>query len=140
MLIFFGILSIVFGGFLCANGNAINNDLDAQMESIFNDGIANPGSTYQTVGITLFVIGFVLLFVGLIIYNNKKQEQKDEEDKVLYCSIHLSPLPWYKRLINGIKYIFGYRCKYGDFDEFLFDEKHIDKLNQMVNFLNENEQ
>lgn len=64
--------------------------------------------------------------------------QKDEEDKVLYCSIHLSPLPWYKRLINGIKYIFGYRCKYGDFDEFLFDEKHIDKLKKMINFLNKN--
>lgn len=65
--------------------------------------------------------------------------QKDEEDKVLYCSIHLLPLPWYKRIVNGIKYIFGYRCKYGDFDEFLFDKKHITKLNQMVNFLNENE-
>lgn len=65
--------------------------------------------------------------------------QKDEEDNVLYCSIHLSPLPWYKRIVNGIKYIFGYRCKYGDFEEFLFDKKHITKLNQMVNFLNENE-
>ena len=65
--------------------------------------------------------------------------QKDKEDKVLYCSIHLSPLPWYKRIVNGVKYIFGYRCKYGDFDEFLFDKKHITKLNQMLNFLNENE-
>lgn len=65
--------------------------------------------------------------------------QKDEEDKVLYCSIHLLPLPWYKRIVNGIKYIFGYRSKYGDFDEFLFDKKHITKLNQMVNFLNGNE-
>lgn len=61
--------------------------------------------------------------------------QKDDDEKVLYCSIHLSPLPWYKRIVNGIKYIFGYRSCYGDFDEFMFDKKHIDKLDQMVNFL-----
>lgn len=64
--------------------------------------------------------------------------QKDKTDNVVYCSIHLAPLPWYKRIVNGIKYIFGYRCKYGDFDEFLFDKKHITKLNQIINFLNKN--
>ena len=61
--------------------------------------------------------------------------QKDNEDKTLYCSIHLIPLPWYQRIANGIRYIFGYKCKYGDFDEFAFSKKHIDKLEQMINFL-----
>ena len=61
--------------------------------------------------------------------------QKDEEDRMLYCSIHLSPMPWYKRIVNGIKYIFGYRCKYGDFDEFIFNEKHIEGLKEMIDFL-----
>ena len=62
--------------------------------------------------------------------------QKDEEDNVVYCSIHLSPLPWYKRLINGIKYIFGYRCCYGDFDEFIFDKSHIGTLHEIIKVLN----
>ena len=65
--------------------------------------------------------------------------QKDDDEKVLYCSIHLSPLPWYKRIVNGVKYIFGYRSCYGDFDEFLFDKKHINKLDQMVTFLKESQ-
>ena len=61
--------------------------------------------------------------------------QKDEEENVLYCSIHLCPLPWYERIVNGIKYIFGYRCKYGDFDEFIFDKNHVILLSQMTEFL-----
>lgn len=61
--------------------------------------------------------------------------QKDEEENVLYCSIHLCPLPWYKRIVNGMKYIFGYRCKYGDFDEFIFDKNHVILLSQMTEFL-----
>lgn len=61
--------------------------------------------------------------------------QKDEEDNLLYCSIHLYPLPWYQRLINGIKYIFGYRCCYGDFDEFVFNQSHIQYLKEMIEFL-----
>lgn len=65
--------------------------------------------------------------------------QKDDDEKVLYCSIHLSPLPWHKRIVNSIKYIFGHRSCYGDFDEFIFDEKHIDKLEKMVFFLKNRE-
>ena len=61
--------------------------------------------------------------------------QKDEEENVLYCSIHLCPLPWYERIVNGIKYIFGYPCKYGDFDEFIFDKNHVILLSQMTEFL-----
>lgn len=92
MLIFFGILSIIFGGFLYANGDAMNNDLDVQMESIFNDGVANPGSTYQMVGITLFILGFVLFFVGFVIYSNKKQEEVSAEEQVAKTEERLSPL------------------------------------------------
>lgn len=56
--------------------------------------------------------------------------QKD--DDCVYCSIHLVPLPWHKRLINGIKYIFGYRSKYGDFDEFIFDGSHVETLQEII--------
>ena len=61
--------------------------------------------------------------------------KKDEELKYIYATIHLKPLPWYKRITNGIKYIFGYRSAYGDFDEFILSHKHVDTLSKMADFL-----
>ena len=61
--------------------------------------------------------------------------RKDNELKKIYMTIHLKPFPWYKRIANGIKYIFGYRCAYGDFDEFILSHKHADTLRKMADFL-----
>lgn len=47
---------------------------------------------------------------------------EDEEDNSVYLQIHLVELPFWKRLIRGVRYIFGYKCKYGHFDEMLFDK------------------
>lgn len=44
----------------------------------------------------------------------------DEFSDYLYLQIHLAPLPFFKRLVKGIRYIFGGRSKYGDFDEVIF--------------------
>lgn len=57
-----------------------------------------------------------------------------ETDDV-YVSVHLVPASFWTRLVNGIKYIFGHRSKYGDFDEFIFDKKDADKLQRVVNYL-----
>lgn len=59
----------------------------------------------------------------------------DEENERVYCSIHLVELPFWKRLKNGIKYIFGYQCKYGHFEEFILAKWHIKQLNKVVYFL-----
>ena len=32
-------------------------------------------------------------------------------------------------------YIFGIKCNYGAFDEFIFNEKDADKLQSVVNYL-----
>lgn len=41
-----------------------------------------------------------------------------EDFDELYVSIHLNPIwPWYKRVYHAIRYIFGYHCKYGHFEE-----------------------
>lgn len=57
----------------------------------------------------------------------------------VYVSIHLVPEHniW-KRIKNGIKYIFGYRCKYGHFEEFIFNSSDADRLQKIVNVLNRN--
>ena len=41
-------------------------------------------------------------------------------------------LPWYKRLYRAVKYIFGYKCKYGHWDVWIMDEKDIGRLREMV--------
>ena len=36
--------------------------------------------------------------------------------------------PWYKRVWLGIKYIFGYQCKYGHWYEATFQKEEVKKL------------
>lgn len=50
----------------------------------------------------------------------------DEEDNIAYVEYHLTKLPFFKRLVCGIKYIFGKRSKYGDFGEVLLGKKYGD--------------
>lgn len=59
----------------------------------------------------------------------------DDGYKHAYLMIHLNKLPFFKRLIHGLKYIFGYKCKYGDFEEFIIDDKNVNKLKEIVNFI-----
>jgi hypothetical protein len=40
-----------------------------------------------------------------------------DSDTVLYIGVQLPKLPWHKRVVRGVKYIFGYQCKYGHWDE-----------------------
>ena len=37
--------------------------------------------------------------------------------------------------MNGIKYIFGHRSKYGDFDEFIIKPEDADKLQRATDYL-----
>jgi hypothetical protein len=59
----------------------------------------------------------------------------DEDDKMLYLSIHLTERGFWRRLKYGIKYIFGYHCRYGHWDEFIFNENDADKLQAMADAL-----
>ena len=61
-----------------------------------------------------------------------------ENDKVhgVFATVHLRKKPFLKRLIYGLKYIFGYQCKYGAFDEFVFSPDDADKLKKIYLFLN----
>lgn len=51
-----------------------------------------------------------------------------KDNDYVYFQLHLAMLPWWKRLILGVKYIFGYRSKYGDFDEIIFNPETARKL------------
>ena len=43
----------------------------------------------------------------------------EEED--LFIEVHLAPLPFLMRLKHAIRYVFGYRSAYGDFEEVVLD-------------------
>jgi hypothetical protein len=43
----------------------------------------------------------------------------DDED--LFIETHLSPLPFFDRLKHAVQYLFGYRSRWGDFDEILLN-------------------
>lgn len=60
----------------------------------------------------------------------------DEDDKEVYLSVHLKPESniWV-RIKNAIKYIFGHRSLYGDFDEFIFNEEDAGRLQKVVDVL-----
>ena len=60
----------------------------------------------------------------------------DDKDKNVYVSVHLIPDSFWKRIWNSIKYIFGYKCRFGHFDEFIFRKQDKDKLQKIINFLN----
>lgn len=60
----------------------------------------------------------------------------DEKDGQVYCSVHLKPeANVFKRIWRAVKYVFGHRSNYGDFDEFIFNPEDADSLQQVVDYL-----
>lgn len=61
---------------------------------------------------------------------------EDADSTDVYMTVHLVPeYRIWKRIWYAIKYIFGYRCKYGHFDEFIFKKEDVNKLQSIVNYL-----
>jgi len=56
---------------------------------------------------------------------------------ICYAHVHLKKHDFWTRLKDGIKYIFGYQCRYGAFDEFIFNPEDAPRLQQLVDHLNE---
>ncbi len=52
----------------------------------------------------------------------------DKEDKNVYLSIHLVKYGFWYRLKYGVQYIFGYKSKYGAFDEIILNPDDADKF------------
>lgn len=59
----------------------------------------------------------------------------DDKFGDVYVTVHLVPDTFWKRIRNAIKYVFGHRSKYGDFDEFIFKKEDANKLQAIVDYL-----
>ena len=57
----------------------------------------------------------------------------------VYSHVHLNTRPFWQRLQYGIKYIFGYKSRYGAFDEFIFNPDDAERLQTLVNYLKQSE-
>lgn len=58
-----------------------------------------------------------------------------DNDPAVYLSVLLTPVGFFKRLRHGIKYIFGHRCRYGDFQEIIINPDDADRLQNVVDML-----
>jgi hypothetical protein len=61
----------------------------------------------------------------------------DDEDDIVYVSIHLASKSFWERVILGMKYIFGYKCKYGHWEEFYMGKQEAEQLQKFINLLKE---
>ena len=52
----------------------------------------------------------------------------DKSEKMIYVEVHLVKKSFWYRLKYGLKYIFGYKSKYGAFDEMILDHEHSKQL------------
>lgn len=58
-----------------------------------------------------------------------------EDENMVYVHIHLVKKRFWYRLKYGLKYIFGYKCRYGAWDELILERKHAGKLSEVVKHL-----
>ena len=60
----------------------------------------------------------------------------NNDDNEVYASVHL--VTWrsfWKRLWYGLKYAFGYKCRYGSFDEVILRKEDVSNLQKVVDYL-----
>ena len=60
----------------------------------------------------------------------------DPKDPAIYVSTFLGDHSFLRRMWNGIKYIFGYKCRYGHFEETVLGTNQVRELKEICdNFL-----
>lgn len=58
---------------------------------------------------------------------------------ICYVHVHLNQRSFWHRVKYAIKYVFGYKCRYGAWDEFILEPKHIPVLEETLHYLQSKE-
>jgi hypothetical protein len=61
----------------------------------------------------------------------------DQSDNEVYMHVHLSGWPWWKRVWPAVKYLFGHRSRYGNWDEFILGPEHVGQLRELADRIEE---
>jgi len=56
----------------------------------------------------------------------------NQSDNEVYMHIHLSSRPWWKRIWPAVKYLFGHKSRYGNWDEFILGPEHVGQLRELA--------
>ncbi len=57
----------------------------------------------------------------------------DDEDNQLYMHVYLADYKnFWQRVVAGIGYIFGYKCKYGHFDCVILKDGDVPKIKEIL--------
>lgn len=57
----------------------------------------------------------------------------NEDDNIAYCHVHLTTHKnFFKRLWAALRYTFGYKSKYGAWDEFILTPAHAKQLEGLL--------
>lgn len=58
---------------------------------------------------------------------------EDKQESEMYLTVHLSKSKLLWRVRDAVKHIFGYQCKYGDWDEVCLDKQQAVEIRDMMN-------
>ena len=92
-LFLIGSTIMVLGVMLYYKGYTINNDIGAQMESIFDDGKSNPGDNYIYIGILIIIIAIIIIIAGM-------KTKKREEERSINESEEIANVPIAKETVT----------------------------------------
>ena len=70
-----------------------------------------------------------------IIYSTFEDGFNGKLHREVFLHIFLTDTVWYKRIWKGLKYIFGYKCRYGHFTEIVVDETNIKGFEEIVDYV-----
>lgn len=63
----------------------------------------------------------------------------DDDHPVVYVDVHLVKRNLWQRIKYAVKYIFGYKSKFGAWDEILLGPQHIKSLESVIKHLKDAE-
>lgn len=66
-----------------------------------------------------------------------EDEIDDVKFPMVYVHVHLVKRPFWQRVGYGLRYIFGYQCRYGAFDEFIVNPDDVQGIEKIVKYLKE---
>lgn len=56
----------------------------------------------------------------------------DKENADFYLHVYLNDFDrWYQRVWKAVKYVFGYKCKYGHWDVTMLDAEDVERLRDL---------
>lgn len=60
------------------------------------------------------------------------------DEDFIYMTFFLDCAPWHRRLWNAVRYVMGYKCRYGHFDEVVLGRDEVARLLEILGNAHEN--